>query len=182
MAPESVLMELPAYDPEKLNAGDPVLSMVYKVGHLGNYATGKDHTGRHNGVDIDVPMGTPVVAIASGIVEKTSLQEHGFGHHVVLRHPNVPDPARPGSVQVLHSTYAHLDAILVAEGQIVHKGQQLGLSGKTGAASGPHLHFQIDRGGIGNENRAPYVPWWPSTEQEAKEKGDLYAVSPMLFV
>ena len=192
--PQNVLVPLPRYDEAGLRNGtaDAFTKLVYSVGNLGRYSDGKDHGGSHVGVDIAVPLGTPVVSIGNGIVMKVSTQSYGYGHHVLIKHPNVPDPAHPGSTRAIWSTYAHLDAILVVEGQVVHKGEQIGTSGQTGFASGPHLHFQIDN------DDAPFHPYWPFTTAEAQsarlsfdqainaglhqERGEQYTISPMVLV
>ncbi len=191
--PTDLLVPLPPYTPSATHdtTHSSLASLVYSVGHLGSYETGGDHDGSHVGVDIRVPVGTPVQSIANGVVTKVSMQENGYGHHIVVKHPNVPNPDRPGSLTTLWSVYAHLDAILVSEGQIVHKGEQIGTSGQTGFASGPHLHFQIDT------DDAPFHPYWPFTDGEMKdagmsftqainrglhqERGSLYTISPLLF-
>lgn len=194
MVPKDVLVPLPLYDAATLRSrgGDSLMEAVYSVGNLGDYASGADHGGSHVGVDIRVPLGTPIVSIANGIVEKVSMQEYGYGHYVMIRHPNVPDPNAPGSTTTIRSVYAHMDQVLPVEGQIVHKGQTIGTSGQTGFASGPHLHFQIDR------DDAPFHPYWPFTSAEAsevhlsfnqainrglhQERGEQYTISPLLFV
>jgi murein DD-endopeptidase MepM/ murein hydrolase activator NlpD len=194
MVPQDVLVSLPTYDATKLKnrTGENFLAAIYTVGNLGSYATGADHGGSHVGVDIRVPVGTPVVSIANGVVETVSMIEVGYGHNVVIRHPNVPDPSHPGQTTTIYSIYAHLDSVLVVEGQVVHKGEQVATSGKTGDVTGPHLHFQIDR------DDAPFHPYWPFTTSEAaqahlssmqainngfhQERGELYTVSPLLFV
>ncbi len=191
--PSDLLVPLPAYDPSVTHdtSHSSLASLVYSVGHLGSYETGGDHDGSHVGVDIRVPIGTPVQSIANGVVTKTSMQEHGYGHYVVVKHPNVPDAKRAGGVTTVWSVYAHLDAVLVSEGQIVHKGEQIATSGQTGFASGPHLHFQIDT------DDAPFHPYWPFTDGEMKDagmtfvqainrglhqdRGSMYTISPLLF-
>ena len=84
---------------------------------------------------------------------------------VMLRHPNVPDPVDPKRMTTLYSIYGHLNSALVREGKIVSKGEQIGYSGQTGFATGPHLHFQMDR------NEATWHPFWPFTGQEQRDAG-----------
>jgi murein DD-endopeptidase MepM/ murein hydrolase activator NlpD len=112
-----------------------------------------------------VPVGTPVRAIANGIVTQVREDAGGFGLYITIRHPHMPDPDRPKNETVLYSNYAHLSAQLVQEGDIVEKGQEIGLSGQTGFVTGPHLHFQIDR------DEAPWHPYWPFTGAEARAAG-----------
>ncbi|MBI3332382.1 M23 family metallopeptidase [Candidatus Peregrinibacteria bacterium] len=184
--PEPARMALPAYDEDNRHP-------VYSVNHMGSYKYDDERAeGSHNGIDIRVPEGTPVRAIANGIVTRISNDPAGFGKYIVIRHPHMPDPANPKVTTVLHSTYAHLSSVLVSEGMTIRKGEDIGASGKTGFASGPHLHFQIDR------DEAPWHPYWPFTTfemREAKmnftqainaglhrERGALYSVNPMLLV
>lgn len=89
----------------------------------------------HRGVDLDVPSGTPVVSMAGGSVRFAGVQR-GFGNVVWVDH-----------VAGLASAYAHLSRIDVRQGERVTAGQLLGLSGATGNASGPHLHFEVWRWG-----------------------------------
>jgi murein DD-endopeptidase MepM/ murein hydrolase activator NlpD len=86
---------------------------------------------RHRGVDIRCKSGTPVQAAAEGLVLFAGRRGKA-GRVVILAHPN-----RQGTV------YAHLSKIEVARGTRVIAGQRLGLSGATGHATGPHLHFEV---------------------------------------
>ena len=162
--PKDALVPLPAYDQADAKKGLDATG-VYSVGNMGSYATGAENGGSHPGVDIRVPEGTPVRAIANGIVTQVREDAGGYGLFIVIRHPHVPDPADPKKTTVVHSAYAHLSAQLVHEGDIVEKGQQIALSGQTGFATGPHLHFQVDR------DEAPWHPYWPFTGAEARAAG-----------
>lgn len=84
----------------------------------------------HLGVDYGAPIGTPVRSVGDGVVEFAGVQ-NGFGNVVHLRHQN----------QVT-TVYAHLSRINVRKGQSVAQGQNIGLVGMTGWATGPHLHFE----------------------------------------
>jgi hypothetical protein len=164
--PQDLLMPLPAYDSKKQQSSTNFLAnLYYSVGDRGSYDTGAENAGSHPGIDIRVPVGTPIRSVANGIVTMVKEDKGGYGFYVVIRHPNVPDPENPAKATVLHSVYAHLSAQLVAEGDIVQKGQEIALSGQTGFATGPHLHFQMDR------DEAPYHPYWPFTTTEAREAG-----------
>jgi murein DD-endopeptidase MepM/ murein hydrolase activator NlpD len=85
----------------------------------------------HRGVDIVVPTGTPVYAMSSGKVSFAGTMT-GFGLVVLVDH-------RDG----ISTLYAHLSQILVVEGQAVTRDESLGLSGASGNATGPHLHFEV---------------------------------------
>lgn len=83
----------------------------------------------HGGIDIAVPIGTPVVAPADGVVEFAGPRGRG-GNTVLIRHAD-------GRV----TGYAHLDSINVKAGDRVTQGTAFAASGNTGNSTGPHLHF-----------------------------------------
>ena len=89
----------------------------------------------HRGVDISVPVGTPVRAMAPGRVEFAGSQR-GYGRVVIIDHG--------GGVRTV---YAHLQEVRAETGQEVNGRPIIGLSGTTGTSSGPHLHFEVIRGG-----------------------------------
>ncbi|MDD4319650.1 MAG: M23 family metallopeptidase [Candidatus Peribacteraceae bacterium] len=166
--PMDALVPLPAYDAARQRSGD---NLVYSIAYLGSYETGWEASGVHPGVDIRVPVGTPVQSVMNGMVWRVGEDPGGFGTYVVIRHPRVPDPAKPTALTTLYSVYAHLSATNVTTGEIVKKGQQVALSGQTGFATGPHLHFQIDRDTMPDGTAVPYHPFWPFTSAEASLAG-----------
>lgn len=85
----------------------------------------------HHGIDLSLNMGDTVRAAMSGSVRKVGYDHDGYGHYVVLTHPNG-----------METLYGHLQAPLAVVGQIVHIGMPLGLGGSTGNSTGPHLHFE----------------------------------------
>jgi murein DD-endopeptidase MepM/ murein hydrolase activator NlpD len=90
----------------------------------------------HQGLDFRVPTGTPVAAVNSGtVILAQSL--YFEGNCVVIDHG-----------QGLLTLYLHLSEMRVKEGERVVKGQQIGLSGGTGRATGPHLHLAVRWQGI----------------------------------
>lgn len=105
----------------------------------------------HTGIDIVVGKGTPVLAAGSGKIVWA-----GFGLY-----QGVADPKDPYGLaimihhdfgyqgQSLYTVYAHLDRVDVVDGQYVHTGDMLGLSGETGHVTGPHLHFEVRLGSGG---------------------------------
>jgi len=90
----------------------------------------------HQGLDFRVPAGTPVAAVNRGqvILARSLFFE---GNCVVIDHG-----------QGLLSLYLHLSKFLVKEGDTVEKHQQIGLSGGTGRATGPHLHLAVRWQGV----------------------------------
>lgn len=93
----------------------------------------------HQGVDFTPGAGTPIYAIADGVVEEHSgdSQWESFGNHVVIQH------SIPG--QNVESLYAHMIAgsSTLQPGDHVKVGDFIGLVGDTGSATGPHLHLEV---------------------------------------
>jgi murein DD-endopeptidase MepM/ murein hydrolase activator NlpD len=89
----------------------------------------------HQGVDFAAPRGTPIVAVADGVVAFTG-KRNGYGNTVDIRH-----------VDGLVTRYAHNQANLVQEGQRVRQGQKIATVGSTGTATGPHVHFEVLKNG-----------------------------------
>jgi murein DD-endopeptidase MepM/ murein hydrolase activator NlpD len=97
--------------------------------------------GGYSGVDIRVPGGTPVKAIASGIVHYSGYNPE-WGKLVVIKHEV------EGISEPVWSIYAHLSSRYVKKyDQITIASQKIDISGNTGSGSkGDHLHFEIDKG------------------------------------
>jgi murein DD-endopeptidase MepM/ murein hydrolase activator NlpD len=89
----------------------------------------------HGGMDIAVPMGTPVAAAADGVVILASKDAGHYGTAVYIDHKNG---------YVTH--YGHLSSYNVKVGQKVKAGRLIGKSGATGRVTGPHLHFTVKKG------------------------------------
>ena len=176
---DSDLIGVPEYNPSQLKTstdslvwGDPAHNMIrnakitYSVPYLGNYKLdGYEDAGSHPAVDIKIPEGTPIFSIANGTVIKASDQSSGFGHHIVVQHNNFPSLVDPNAKTVIYSSYSHNSQNFVSVGDVVTKGQQIALSGSSGTATTPHLHFQIDN------DQAPWHPFWPFTWQEVSDAG-----------
>jgi murein DD-endopeptidase MepM/ murein hydrolase activator NlpD len=95
--------------------------------------------GTHNGIDIGATTGTTVRAAADGKVSSIGQnmdKKTGYGNSVTLDHDD--------GYQTL---YAHLSKVSVAVNQRVSKGEKIGEVGETGAANGPHLHFEVRKNG-----------------------------------
>ncbi len=86
----------------------------------------------HAGLDIAAPIGTPILAAATGVVDYAGWSDGGYGNMIDIRHPD-------GTV----TRYGHLNEIYVKEGQSVSQSQSIGAMGSTGFSTGPHLHFEI---------------------------------------
>ncbi len=85
----------------------------------------------HYGLDVKVERGDTIRSAFDGKVRYVSYQRRGYGHYVVIRHPNG-----------LETLYAHLTKNLVAENDVVKAGDPIGLGGNTGRSTGTHLHFE----------------------------------------
>jgi murein DD-endopeptidase MepM/ murein hydrolase activator NlpD len=99
----------------------------------------------HNGQDIAVPSGTPVIAVDSGAVLVSGWQG-GYGNYVAIDHGNG-----------ISTGYGHNSRLLVSVGDKVLKGQTIAISGSTGLSTGPHLHFEVRRNGV-PVDPLPYLP------------------------
>jgi hypothetical protein len=94
------------------------------------YINGEE-AGRHRGMDLAAPEGTPIKASNAGMVRLAErLPAHG--NTVVIEHG-----------QGIFTYYAHMVRTAVHPGEMVKKGQVIGYVGKTGVATGPHLHFSM---------------------------------------
>ncbi|HET9333219.1 MAG TPA: M23 family metallopeptidase [Gemmatimonadota bacterium] len=85
----------------------------------------------HAGLDLRARAGTPVYAAAAGIVA-TSASSGAYGNFVILEHGGG-----------LRTVYAHHRENLVRSGDRVRRGQPIGLVGRSGNATGDHLHFEV---------------------------------------
>jgi murein DD-endopeptidase MepM/ murein hydrolase activator NlpD len=92
----------------------------------------------HTGIDLAVPLGTPVFAAADGVVVLARPMTDatgalvGYGNYIIIQHD-----------AGLKTLYGHLLAIGVKEGDQVKRGQLIGLVGSTGNSTGPHTHFEV---------------------------------------
>lgn len=86
----------------------------------------------HHGIDIGARRGTPIRAANSGKVEFSGWGPTGYGLMIIIKHPGN-----------LTTVYAHNSRNLVKKGHKVKRGQMIARVGKTGRASGPHVHFEV---------------------------------------
>ncbi len=90
---------------------------------------------RNDGIKIAVPIDTPILATADGVVAYTGDEVAGLGGLVMLKHGDA-----------WTSVYGHTRQILVQRGQSVKRGQTIALSGDSGFADRPELHFELRKG------------------------------------
>lgn len=130
----------------QLNQADLALTTIRLTYPLGSLAESMDPWGwryssakaawrMHTGVDLAAATGTPVLAALAGRVLLVG-SVSGYGTTVLLDHGNG-----------LETLYAHLSQASVHEGDSLEQGVQLGAVGMSGAASGPHLHFELRQRG-----------------------------------
>jgi murein DD-endopeptidase MepM/ murein hydrolase activator NlpD len=107
---------------------------------------GKRRREFHEGIDLRAKMHTPIYAAQSGTVIYADSKIRGYGRMIVIKH-------RGG----LSTVYAHASKLLVHRGQRVVIGQKIALSGMSGHATGPHLHFEV-RSGVIAVNPYNFLP------------------------
>lgn len=112
-------------------AADTRRTSFFGARRVYRYSNGRSDTAVHAGIDYGVPVGTPVGACGAGRVALARARIV-TGNSVVIEH-------LPG----VYSIYYHLDRITVEEGAFVNEGDAIGLSGMTGLATGPHLHWEM---------------------------------------
>lgn len=91
----------------------------------------------HRGVDVAAPEGSPLKADADGVIAFVHNHMYLMGKGIVIDHGHG-----------LHSIYIHMHDIYVKKGQLVKKGDVVGEIGKTGRATGPHVHWGISLNGV----------------------------------
>jgi murein DD-endopeptidase MepM/ murein hydrolase activator NlpD len=101
----------------------------------------------HYGVDIAAPIGTPIYAATSGVVQRAG-SATGFGLAVYIRGDD-------GAVTV----YGHVNQYFVGAGEHVSAGEQIAEVGNRGQSTGPHLHFEVHPGGAMYGGQIDPVPW-----------------------
>ncbi|WP_231486721.1 M23 family metallopeptidase [Candidatus Blastococcus massiliensis] len=99
----------------------------------------------HYGLDLAAPLGTPIYAASDGVVIKAG-RASGYGNAVYIQDAD-------GNVHI----YGHMRYYSVAAGDIVHAGDQIAKVGNEGQSTGPHLHYEIHRGGMDGRPTDPKV-------------------------
>jgi len=105
-------------------------------GFRANYHMGEDWNGLGGG---NTDLGAPVYSVAHGYVVMARDVRMGWGNLVIVRHVYMDG----GKLRFVDSVYAHLDRVMVKEGQQVVKGQQVGTIGTNRGMYRAHLHFEI---------------------------------------
>jgi len=124
----------------QLNEGEYLSGMPVRHGYMSSPFGRRVHplTGRntqHKGVDFAAKPGSDVVAVAAGVVSFSGIKS-GYGHVVEISHADG-----------YTTLYAHNKKNLVAIGDLVQRGQTIAAVGRSGRASGYHVHFEVTKNG-----------------------------------
>jgi len=95
----------------------------------------------HKGIDIGIPTGTPVLAIASGKIHFVRENSSSAGKYIIVKHDE--NLIGNSNKKYFYTVYMHLSEIILDPGDIVRPGDMIGLSGNTGRSTSPHLHFSL---------------------------------------
>ncbi len=130
------------YGPEPAHNVGPegsVAEIAYYIAPLADYTRTQGIHG-YNAVDLAAPSGSPIMASAAGtvVIAKAGGWNGGYGSYVVIDHDN-------GS----QTLYSHMSKVRAAAGDTVEQGEVIGYVGRTGEATGNHVHFEL-RNGIKN--------------------------------
>lgn len=128
---------------ERMPIGSPVFGR-YSSGFGFRASPFSSQRSFHEGIDVSLPRGGKVVSTGAGVVKKVGYHNH-YGLTIDIQH--TPE---------ITTRYAHLSKALVKEGQVVDRGQRIALSGASGRATGPHLHYEVLHNGS-PRNPKPYV-------------------------
>ena len=134
-APAAEPPRAPSSPALRLDFGRPVPAGVRTI--LGSGWANPRGTGAtrrlHRAIDIGLPIGTPILAVDEGVVTHVQSKDIGdAGIWTAIRHPSG-----------ISSRYIHLSRTFVEVGQLVQRGEQIGLSGDTGSRGLPHLHLDL---------------------------------------
>lgn len=112
------------------------------------------HRGRkfHEGLDLPAPTGTPIFSSAGGRVIYSGQAFHGYGKMILIDHSESPPESSESTSPQVATLYGHCSKIYVRSGERVKAHQLIGLVGRTGRATAPHLHFEV------RVNRSPVDP------------------------
>ncbi len=129
----------PAVNAEIIKGGKPTGDSTISIGTGSlTWPTGPTYTisrgwsSVHFGIDIASGYGTPIYAADNGVVTYTAVTDVGYGIYTIIDHQNG-----------MTTVYAHLSANLCSVGDVVNRGELIGLMGSTGNSTGSHLHFEV---------------------------------------
>ncbi len=129
----ALLEAMPAIQPVAIsgkNRGELVSGFGYRIDPI--YKTAKIH----EGLDFAAPISTPVYSTGNGHIKELVLLDKGYGNFILIDHGFG-----------YQTKYAHLSRFEVQVGQVVKRGQLIGRVGNTGKSTGPHLHYEVIKGG-----------------------------------
>jgi murein DD-endopeptidase MepM/ murein hydrolase activator NlpD len=130
---------VPTPPPPKPDTATPTVPSLWPLEVEGYVTRGNadssDYGAPHPGLDVAVPVGTPIRAAGGGTVVEVG-DDARYGRFVRLEH-------RDG----YETLYAHASQILVKQGDKIPSGRPIALSGNTGQSTAPHLHFEVRQGG-----------------------------------
>lgn len=125
--------------PVKLNSGESIV-VRNDAGGDGDFGSKRRGGRTHSGIDIQAPIGTPVMASKSGLAFRLNVPT-GYGKYVLIYHPDG-----------MLTLYAHLSDWNIESGKMVRRGEVIGFVGKTGNAGSryiePHIHFEIRKDNV----------------------------------
>lgn len=132
-----------AKNKEKLAASIPAIQPLANndLRHIGSYFGYRTDpfykvAKFHEGIDFTAPVGTPIHATGDGMVVKVERERGGYGNSIIISHGFSYE-----------TRYAHLSKINVQRGQVIKRGQVIGLVGNTGKSTAPHLHYEVHKNG-----------------------------------
>jgi murein DD-endopeptidase MepM/ murein hydrolase activator NlpD len=133
---DTVVVPPPPPKPDTVTPTVPSLWPLEVDGYVtrGN-ADSSDYSGSHPGLDVAIPVGTPIRAAGGGTIVEVG-DDAKYGRFVRIEH-------RDG----YETLYGHASQILVKQGDKIPAGRTIALSGNTGQSTAPHLHFEIRQGG-----------------------------------
>lgn len=126
----------------------------------------------HTGIDLTAPSGTPVRAVAQGVVKAIAFERRGYGRYITISHAYGSD-----------TIYAHLSATTpgLRVGSPVSAGDVIGAVGMTGTATGPHLHFELRHKGVPMDPTPLLVKTVSTALAQAKTVSDCQPAPEPLF-
>ncbi len=157
----TALSDIPATEREIAVVSHPVSRLIVPVQGRVLSRYGMRRGRMHTGIDLKLNLGDTVFAAGDGTVSRAT-RYYGYGNLVVLNHSDG-----------LETYYAHLSAMLVGHGDRVFSGQPLGLGGRTGRATGNHLHFEI------RENGKAYNPEWVYDFERSELRPEVFGAEGM---